>query len=104
MGWYKEILISPKELKNCSVLKKRIIIKKTTEVLITGKIVDQCNNSIAKAIISIKQVDNNYCPPKIREFGYLTTNICGEYAALLPCSCKLDYILDVYEPIVKCKS
>lgn len=102
MVWNKEILISPKELNRCSVLKKKIIIKKSTEVLITGKIVDKNNNPISKAIVSIKQINNSYYSSGIKEYGYLTTNEEGEYAVLLPCSCNFDYVLDVYEPIVKC--
>ncbi|WP_242863298.1 hypothetical protein [Clostridium botulinum] len=102
LGWHKEILISPKDLRKCSILEKKIIIKKTTDVLVVGKIIDQYNNPIAKAIISVKQIDNSYSPPKIQEFGYLTTNKEGEYATLLPCSYSVDYILDVYEPIVEC--
>ncbi|WP_252231018.1 hypothetical protein [Clostridium sp. ZBS15] len=102
MGWHKEILISPKELNRCSILKKKIIIKKSIDVLITGKILDKDNNPIPKAIIYIKQVNNSYYSPGIKEYGYLTTNEQGEYAVLLPCSCKLDYVLDVYEPIIKC--
>ncbi|NFL85690.1 hypothetical protein [Clostridium botulinum] len=102
MGWHKEILISPEELNRCSVLRKEIIVKKSTDVLITGKIVDKNNNPIAKAIVSIKQINNTYYSSGVKEYGYLTTNEEGEYAVLLPCSYNFDYVLDVYEPIVKC--
>ena len=102
LGLYKELFISPKELKNCAVLKKKIIIKKTKKVLLTGKLLDEFRHPIVEAIILIKQIDNNFIPEKIIECGYLITNSYGEYAALLPCSNNLDYILDVYEPMVKC--
>lgn len=102
MGLYKELFISPKELKNCSILKKKIVIKKTKKVLVTGKLLDQFRHPIVEAIISVKQIDNNFIPERIVECGYLVTNKDGEYATLLPCSNNLDYILDVYEPIIKC--
>lgn len=102
MDGYKEILISPLELKSCSTLEKKIVIQKTTDILLTGKIVDTFNHPIAKAIISIKQINNCWYPPLIKDYGYLITNANGEYAVLLPCSCEIDYMLDVYQPMIKC--
>lgn len=102
MDGYKEILISPMELKKCSILEKKIVMQKATDILLTGKVVDNFNNPIAKAIISIKQINNSCYPPLIKDYGYLITNINGEYAVLLPCSCKIDYMLDVYQPMINC--
>ncbi|AOR23413.1 hypothetical protein BGI42_06535 [Clostridium taeniosporum] len=102
MSWHKEILISPKELKGCCVLNKKIIIKKTMEVLITGKIVNQYGDPLSKAVVYITQVDNSYYSPGIKEYGYLITNEQGEYAMVVPCNSNLDYVLEVYEPIVRC--
>lgn len=101
MGVSKELFIGPKELKNRAILKKEILIKKTRKVLVTGKLVDQYKHPIVEAIILVKQINNNFIPEKMIEFGYLITNIDGEYATLLPCSSNVNYMLDVYEPITK---
>lgn len=102
MDGYTEILISPMELKRCSTLEKKIVIQKQTDILLTGKVVDTFNNPIANAIISVKQIDNSWCSPLSENYGYLITNANGDYAVLLPCSCEIDYMLDVYQPMIKC--
>ncbi|GAA0076330.1 hypothetical protein UT300005_07080 [Clostridium sp. CTA-5] len=101
MSSYKEILISPMELKNSTILNKRIIIKKSTDVLVMGTVLDRLKSPIVNAVISIKEINNRYYPPLINSYGYIITNTNGEYAVLLPSNYKIDYILDVYEPIIK---
>lgn len=102
MATFKEILISPMDLKRSSQIDEKIIMKKSREVLLVGKLVDDCNSPVVKAIISIKQIDNSCYPPQIRNYGYLITNQNGEYAVMLPCSREIDYMLDAYQPMVRC--
>ncbi|MBW6409477.1 hypothetical protein [Clostridium weizhouense] len=100
MSSYKEILISPSELKRCNIINKKIIMNKSTDILLIGKVVDQFKKPIINAVIVIREINNNDYPPLIKEFGYLITNIYGEYSVLLPLNPKIDYILDVYQPMI----
>lgn len=101
MSNYEEVIISPCDLQNYSMIEKKIFIKKSNNVLISGRVIDIYNNPVVNAIISIRQVNNYECFPSYSQYGYVITNEEGAYAILLTCSDKFNYILDVYEPLIK---
>lgn len=101
MKSYAEIIITPRQLRLCKILNKRIVIKRRDNILIEGKVLDSKFNAVEGAVIIIKSIDCNYDPPKIREVGYVITNVCGAYAINLKKVHNVNYKLYIYEPIIK---
>lgn len=101
LTFYSEIFISPRELKRTCILNKKIIVSKKSNVLLTGKIVDEYNNPIIDAVIVIEKINSIDYEQCMDEICYSKTNDNGEYAIVLECSPSINYKLQVYRPIIK---
>ncbi|MFL0197710.1 hypothetical protein ACJDU8_19375 [Clostridium sp. WILCCON 0269] len=101
MKSYAEIIITPQELRLYKILNKRIVIEKSENILIEGKVLDSKCNPVEGAVIGIKSINYKYRPPKTVEIGYATTNDYGEYAINIEKIHDVNYELCIYEPIIK---
>ncbi|UZQ50095.1 hypothetical protein [Clostridium kluyveri] len=101
MKSYAEIIITPQELRLYEILNKRIVIGKSEDILIEGKVLDSNYNPVEGAVIGIKSINYNYRPPKETEIGYAITNISGAYAINIEKIHNVNYELYIYEPIIE---
>lgn len=101
MKSYAEIIITPRELRLCKTLNKRIVMEKIENIIIEGRVLDMRLKPVEGAVIFIKSIDYNYNPPKISKFGYIITNEYGGYAIKLEKIHNVNYKLYIYEPIIK---
>lgn len=98
---YAEIIITPQELRLYEILNKRIVIGKSEDILIEGKVLDSNYNPVEGAVIGIKSINYNYRPPKETEIGYAITNNSGAYAINIEKIHNVNYELYIYEPIIE---
>ena len=103
MSRYKEIVITPRELRDNKVLYKRVVFEKKINFLLSGRIVNENRVPIVGAIIAIIQIKKINCEIIEEQYGYLITSGEGRYCTVLPCNCNIDYRLEVYEPMIRCK-
>lgn len=100
MGSYKEILITPHDLKYSNILEKRIILKKENAVLLQGQVLNNQNKPIKNALILISELNISIFPTQIVSTAYLFTNKNGEYATVLKADKYIDYKLEIFEPLI----
>lgn len=101
MTVYKEIVITPKELKTSKFIEKTVILCKKEEVLLTGKLFGENKKIIVNAVIVVIEISCYKNKVLEREVGYTTTNCRGEYAILLEKNYNTEYKLKVFEPLIK---
>ncbi|WP_083258990.1 hypothetical protein [Cellulosilyticum sp. I15G10I2] len=101
MKAYAEILITPRELRNCTTLQKNIILQRDNDVLITGCVLDAQCEPISGAVVVIRQISHTHQVPKEKELGYTLSNQEGKFALLVVRDDTINYRLDIYEPIMK---
>mgnify|MGYP006371986103 CR=1 FL=1 len=99
MKAYTEIIITPQELKENYLVCKTIIIPKTHQVLIMGKVVYKDETPASDTSVIISKIDSNYIPSIITKIGFLITDIEGKFITYLEKIDKVDYLLEFYPPI-----
>ena len=99
MKTYTEIIITPQELKVNYLVCKTIIIPKTHQILIMGKVVYKDETPASDTSVIISKVDSNYNPPITTKIGFLITDIDGKFITYLEKIDKIDYLLEFYPPI-----
>ncbi|MHC1747909.1 MAG: hypothetical protein AB9856_05885 [Cellulosilyticaceae bacterium] len=96
-----EIVITPDDLAECKVIRKKITLKNWQQKIICGTLFD-CNcRPIPNAIIEVIKVEYTYENTKVSKVGYVTTNGMGEFAILIDVKNTIDYKLNIYRPILK---
>jgi hypothetical protein len=101
---YAETIITPQELTGYTILNKKIVMKKSNNILIKGKVLDLKNNAVQGAVIFVKSINHNFKPPKIKDEAYAITNLHGVYAISVEKIHNVIYKLDIYESLIKASS
>lgn len=96
MSGYKEIIITPKDLGDCTIFQTNIIMGRTFDALITGTIYNQKCEPLHGAVIEVIAIYNGR--HRIKK-GYVITNSEGEFAIVVERNNYINYQLDVYEPL-----
>jgi hypothetical protein len=95
---YAEIIITPKQLTNCTILQRNFTLGRCCEVLLSGSVYNEKSQLIQGAVIEVIAI--HY--PNVRNMiGYVLTNEVGEFAIVVKKNNYINYQLNIYEPLIK---
>lgn len=97
MSYYTEVIVTPNDLVNKTILKTNVLIKRSNEVLLTGTVYSAQGERIHGAVIEITEI---YRKNKRVIKGYVITNQNGEFAIVVEKNDYINYRLDIYEPLI----
>lgn len=97
MSDYSEVIITPKQLANRTILQANITLERSCEVLLTGIVYDDQCRSIQGAVIEVIAI---FYPNHSHKLGYAITNEEGEFAIVAKKNDYINYQLNIYEPLI----
>lgn len=99
MKYFAEMIITPRELRDCKILQKNIMLQRTHDVLITGTLLNIECEPIQDAVIVINRIN---CSDQVckQNLGYAITNQKGQFAIVIEKRDDINYQLDIYEPMI----
>ena len=97
MSGYAEVVIGPKDLLNKTIYHTKVVLEKSCDILLSGTVYDEQCRPVEGAVVEVVAVYNpNYEVKK----GYVITNQEGEFAIVVAKNDYVDYILNIYTPLI----
>lgn len=95
----KEIVITPKELRESKIIYKKICLEKTLYSVILGKATYENMNPMKDAVVMLytKNISKN-CSC-MNYLGYTKTDFNGVFVISIEIFENVDYIIEIYEPL-----
>jgi hypothetical protein len=95
---FKEVVITPSDLDNKTILQTNITLERSCETLLTGIIYNEGCVPVEGAVIEVIAVYYRNYRVKL---GYVITNQGGEFALAVTKNDFINYHLNIYEPLLK---
>ncbi|MFA9376167.1 MAG: hypothetical protein ACERKZ_05360 [Lachnotalea sp.] len=99
MSYYADVIVTPNDLKNKTILQTNVMIRRVSEVLLTGTVLSEQCKPIQGAVIEITEI---YHKNQRVKKGYVVTNQEGKFAVVVIKNKYINYQLDIYEPMIIC--
>ena len=92
---YTEIIITPKDLVNRTILQANITVQRSNEVLLSATIYSAQSKPLEGVVVQVNEI----CGRNRINLGYVITNKYGEFAIAVKKNNLIKYQLDIYGPL-----
>ncbi|SEW23285.1 hypothetical protein [[Clostridium] fimetarium] len=97
MSYYTEIIVTPKDLVNRTILQANITVQRSNDVLLSATVYSAQSKPLEGAVVQVIKI----CGRNRINIGYVITNQDGEFAISVKKSNLIKYELDIYGPLIE---
>ena len=97
LSYYTEIIVTPKDLVNRTILQANITVQRSNEVLLSATVYSAQSKPLEGAVVKVIKI----CGRNRINIGYVITNPEGEFAIAVNKNDLIKYQLDIYGPLIK---